>query len=155
MTQEDTNAEIYDRMRQETDREVNLENELFEAGNFVLHSGGRTGVKVVCDNLDWGAVAAFVMEVCDLPPFEIAVGIPKGGLGLAIAMDKYAKPSSEGLLICADVLTTGTSMEQERQKILEISSWRKEEIFGLVAFARGPLPDWVHALWIHPNNAQS
>lgn len=106
---------------------------------FVLHSGDRSPFRINADALDdetLHACAAWLAE--KLPPFGEVVGIPEGGLRLAKAMEAHA---TEGpVLIVDDVLTTGRSMETEREG---------HEI-GAVLFARGPCPEWITPLFRTP-----
>lgn len=110
---------------------------LFEQGNFRLHSGSRSWFKIECSYLsdsDWRTIAQLVAEQLD---FKDAVGIPSGGLRLAEALKFYRKDSERlPTLIVDDVLTTGASLERERQKI-------GGYCIGIVLFARGECPNWV------------
>lgn len=113
---------------------------LFKVGNFKLHSGDTSEWKVECDALtteDWQGLARMAMEF--LPPFREVVAIPRGGIPLKAAMDAYVTPDSSRLLVVDDVLTTGNSMYK--------TMFRYPSSIGLVAFARGPLPPNVYAIW--------
>jgi hypothetical protein len=102
-----------------------------------LHAGGTSSYKVECDALtdaDLECVAFMLVEI--LPAFGSVEGVPTGGLRLAEKMKKYA---TEGpLLIVDDVLTTGTSMERQREG---------RDAIGAVIFARQVGPPWVTPLW--------
>lgn len=107
---------------------------LFQLGDFRLHSGGDSRFKIECDALredDWAALA--YMAARRLPAYGSVEGVPTGGERFADALALYA---TEGgvLLIADDVLTTGASMARHRAG---------REARGVVAFARGLAPDWV------------
>lgn len=109
---------------------------LFQRGEHQLHSGGSSRWLIDVDALSDESIEAAAEWLASLlPPFGSVVGIPEGGLRLAKAMEKHA---TEGpVLIVDDVLTTGASMETEREG---------HEI-GAVLFARGPCPEWVTPLF--------
>ena len=112
---------------------------LFVKGAVRLHAGGISMWKIECDALtkeDWEGLALIAMEKYSLA-FREVVGIPRGGLQFAKALEPYR--SLGGLLVVDDVLTTGTSMQEYLNKY--------ENSSGLVAFARGLLPDNVKAVW--------
>jgi orotate phosphoribosyltransferase len=112
---------------------------LFQLGNFKLHSGGESIFKIDCDVLsdeDWECIAALVAKK---QSFKEVIGIPKGGLKFAKALEKYCQKDRDNLptLIADDVLTTGTSMGEAKAKLHE------EPCVGVVLFARGECPWWV------------
>lgn len=113
---------------------------LFMAGEFVLHSGGRTGFRIECDALqddDWVALAAWAVQL--LPSFGAVEGVPRGGRKLADALAGHV--TTGPLLIVDDVLSTGTCLEK----------WRgNREAIGLVVFARARPPAWVRWLFAMP-----
>ena len=86
---------------------------LFESGDFISHAGLPLKWKLECDAIhpdEWKAIAKMVMDYQDRP-FYKAVGIPRGGLPFAAAMNKYASGNDrDPIMICDDVFTTGTSM---------------------------------------------
>ena len=111
---------------------------LFQHGIFVLHSGRASGFKIECDALsdtDW--VALSMVGASLVGPFGQVIGVPRGGTRLAEALAEHRTPSAGRLLIVDDVLTTGMSMEEMRRKCA------RDDVIGLVAFARGLCPDWV------------
>jgi hypothetical protein len=111
---------------------------LFRLGHFNLHSGGVSRWKIDCDaltDLDWQALA--VMAVERLPPFGKVEGIPQGGLRFAEALRQYATQGP--VLIVDDVATTGNSFKDQRAG--------REDVIGVVIFARGKCPPWVTALF--------
>lgn len=116
---------------------------LFTGGQFILHSGNASTWKVECEALtqqDWEALAriAWLQGL----RFQSVEGIPRGGLPFAKALLIYATQNpNDPCLICDDVLTTGRSMEVMR------AQYGQAHVRGLVAFARGPCPWWVRAMW--------
>lgn len=116
---------------------------LFLPGPFVLHSGGISYLKVECDAItpeEWAALAKFVMQERNFPPFGFAYGVPRGGLAFAEALAPYGTGSAlDDSLVVDDVLTTGASLQHEMSR----RAWSR----GLVLFARGPLPPRVSAVW--------
>jgi orotate phosphoribosyltransferase len=118
---------------------------LFQLGDFTLHTGGKSDLKIDCDALtdDDITVLAHVIQE-NMPPFSTVVGIPKGGLRLANALQQYTKADANRILIVDDVLTTGRSMREA------YTVWKRDhnEVIGCVIFARGPLPVWLEPVWI-------
>ena len=115
---------------------------LFKQGEFISHSGLMLADKIDCDALsndDWNALADwFYVHIPS--SFSKVVGVPTGGLKLAKALEPYAKEGA-GVLICDDVLTTGKSMEEMRQKY--------PGAIGVVVFARTRnVPDWITARFV-------
>jgi hypothetical protein len=66
------------------------------------------------------------------------VGIPRGGWPIANALQKYCSGWAGGRLLVDDVWTTGATMENEKKDHTDI---------GVVLFARGPCPEWVHPVF--------
>jgi len=114
---------------------------LFKLAGFTAHSGDFLNWKCDCDVLtssDWDTLAYIAVMEMGLK-FATVEGVPRGGAPFAFALATYAtgKPD-DPLLIADDVLTTGASMEAHRAG---------RDAIGIVAFARGPLPDWIRAIW--------
>ncbi len=112
---------------------------LFEHGSFVLHSGSKSDWRINCENLtdvDWEVLAKLVARTVGL--FGNVEGVPTGGLKLAEALSPYVFKRYGPLLIVDDVLTTGKSMEEQRNG---------REAMGIVVFARGPTPSWVKSIF--------
>ena len=112
---------------------------LFEKKKWIMHSGETSDFKIECDALtsdDWDTIAYLISKHFS---FSEVVGVPRGGLALQYSLKKYKK-SLGPLLIVDDVLTTGTSMEEERDLYLERY---KNNIVGVVLFTRGRCPNWV------------
>ncbi len=112
---------------------------LFQQGSFLLASGIMSFWKIECDVLtsrDWATLAWLVSERVD---FSEVIGIPRGGIPLEAALKIYRNHGGP-LLFVDDVLTTGESITARMKQ--------NPGSIGFVAFARGPLPDGVRALWI-------
>jgi orotate phosphoribosyltransferase len=111
---------------------------LFRLGDFTLAGGRKSRFKLECDALtdgDWECLAWLISQRV---AFHRVEGVPRGGLKLAAALEKY-KGYGNSLLIVDDVLTTGGSMERQR-------SGRDAQ--GFVVFQRGPeRPPWIRALF--------
>lgn len=117
-------------------------------GDFVLRSGKKSSYKIECDALtkdDWDGIAAGIMEELDLPPFRHAVGVPRGGIPLANALNAYAQEVLTGspVLICEDVVTTGGSLEKFRRE-----NYGGEHVIGVAFVCRGSCPEWVRPLFV-------
>lgn len=117
--------------------------QLFNIGDFRLHSGRKSTFKIDCDALTWGDLEALAnIAAKHLPSFGSVEGIPKGGLRWAECLYDY---QTEGpTLIVDDVYTTGTSM-------LEAASQHIEPVLGTVIFARALPPEWVTPLFCMVN----
>lgn len=112
---------------------------LFQRGDFTLHSGEKSGIKIDCDALSDADLETIAWLLAGrLPLFGKVEGVPTGGLRLAEAMGRYARPAQSGLLIVDDVLTSGGSMEEHRAG---------RNAFGAVIFARRTPPTWVTSLF--------
>ncbi len=114
---------------------------LFQSGNFILHSGSLSHWKIDCDALtndDWATLALMISERVK---FSVAIPIPCGGVKFASALRRYetGRIDRDPVLIVDDVLTTGTSMEEKRKYY--------PDSIGAVVFARGDCPDWITPLF--------
>ena len=120
---------------------------LFKRGKFTSHSGIELDFKIECDALtdeDIKCVAEYIASKVD-GRFMVQ-GIPRGGCRLADALEQYEDLQAPfQILIVDDVLTTGASME--KTKADQPPQILKDDIIGWVIFARGKLPDWVHAVF--------
>ena len=120
---------------------------LFKRGKFTSHSGIELDFKIECDALtddDIECVAEYIASKVD---FGVVEGIPRGGIRLADALEKYAVWESPfNILIVDDVLTTGTSVE--RAKADQPPQVHPDDVIGFVIFARTKPPDWVHAMFV-------
>lgn len=106
---------------------------LFQLGKFVSHAGKELDWKLECDALtqdDWECLAKMISERCQ---FREVYGIPRGGVPLANALEKYCTNRSNTRLVVDDVYTTGKSMREVM----------KPEDIGFVVFAR-------EKIWVEP-----
>ena len=122
--------------------------DLFQEQDFISHAGIPMTWKIEMDALtdaEWAACAKMVMEYQNRP-FYKAVGIPRGGLPLQNAMEKYITPGDHPWMVVDDVYTTGTSFRE--------FCTTKETMFAYkwCIFARKPIPenDKVRALFTMP-----
>jgi len=119
---------------------------LFQLGKFKLHSGQESEYKIDCDALtdgDMEAIAAMMVKQLRLK-FGKVIGVPRGGLRIAKALEKYV---AEGpTLIADDVLTTGKSMVELRNTLPE---QEKRNAVGVVIFSRTRIgPVWIKPLFV-------
>ena len=120
---------------------------LFQRGYFTLHSGAKSHWKIDCNALsddDWQGIAEIAME--RLPKFQVAIGIPRGGLKFAKALNEPGRATFEfhhPFLIVDDVLTTGLSMKEEKERCERGG----RGCIGVVLFARGICPTWITPLF--------
>ncbi len=99
---------------------------LFQKGDFISHAGLPLAWKIECDALtddDWECLAFLISQRCS---FGTVYGIPRGGVKLANALEKYCDPTSKIRLVVDDVYTTGKSMNDVMQ----------DGDIGFVVFAR-------------------
>ena len=132
-------------------KNVGRHNDLFTSINFKSHSGLNLSWKIECDVLsdpEWFTISKMIMELT--PPFQRAVGIPRGGVKLGDLLNEHATGNEKDpICIVDDVLTTGKSMEE----FLSQYSRNRDIPFmaiGWVVFARVQTPDWVTALFQMP-----
>lgn len=110
---------------------------LFSQGEFTLHSGRASWMKIDCDALTDDDIATLARAAAAVVgEFGTVEGVPSGGLRLAAALEAYVTPGGP-LLVVDDVLTTGGSMEEHRAG---------RDAKGFVVFARGDCPGWVTPL---------
>lgn len=113
---------------------------LFQLGDFTLHSGKRSNFKIECDALtdeDWDTIADWII---DRYRFSEVYGVPKGGTKLAERLQAHTKDNS-CLLIVDDVFSTGTSMDAAKAKFGRLDT------LGVVVFARGKCPSWIQPIF--------
>ena len=124
---------------------------LFTACDFISHAGLPLNWKIECDAIrpeEWDCLAQMIMDYQHIP-FKWVEGIPRGGMSLASALQKYADPNADDIgLVVDDVWTTGTSF---RDYIKENHSDKlHNQIQRWVIFARRPTNDGVKALFTMP-----
>ena len=94
---------------------------LFRGGRFTLHSGDTSTLKIDCDALsdeDWQSIAA---QVSTRFRFGAVIGVPRGGVPFARALEPYVDDTLCGdTLIVDDVLTTGASMEAAKERAASV-----------------------------------
>ncbi|HXJ66869.1 MAG TPA: hypothetical protein VNN79_24190 [Actinomycetota bacterium] len=117
---------------------------LFIPGSFLSHSGLTLPFKIECDALSDDDLATLAKMAGARIAFQSVIGVPRGGLRFAAALEPYAVPYAPALprLIVDDVLTTGTSITNLWRDL-----GRGLNVKGLVIFARGPCPFWVEAMF--------
>ena len=127
---------------------------LFQIGDFISHAGLKLPWKLECDAITddgWKCLAKMIMDY-QTKPFYEAVGIPRGGLKLAEALNEYASGNpSDFTLICDDVFTTGTSMKEFIEE--NYPNWLMGMGYRWVVFARQPsneYPFFTRALFTMP-----
>jgi orotate phosphoribosyltransferase len=129
-------------------------NNLFQfiPGGIKLHSGKVSKFKIDCDaftDADIECLAWMINEhLSNLTTarFFKVFGIPRGGIRLAKALEKYEQRDGEVVLIVEDVLTTGRSMNEMREKVEK--EYPNDEIFGVVIFSRASSKEG--SFWIRP-----
>lgn len=126
------------------DKPVNL----FQLGDFKLHSGLVARWKIDCDALTDEDMDAIALMIAERVParFGDVHGIPRGGVRLAERLRRYESPEATPILIVDDVLTTGASMSKARDRLND----EGHDVFGAVIFARGLCPSWIKPLFSMP-----
>lgn len=135
--------------------EVNL----FQLGDFTLNSGAKSRWKLECDALSDGDIEALAVMIRQMVgPFAAVSGVPRGGVRLAEALEKFRNiDPKDGTLIVGsvlplpflivdDVLTSGGSMRRFAAGL----DAPPGNIVGAVIFARGRCPAWVKAVFQMP-----
>lgn len=117
---------------------------LFNFGKFKLHSGNISNFKIDCDYLSDDDIEALAKVVSDIIEFGKVIGIPRGGIRFAKALEKYCLSGDDTTLIVDDVFTTGSSMEEAKSELLKVSHM---PVVGVVIFARNTCPWWVMSLF--------
>ena len=126
--------------------------DLFEVGDFTSHAGLPLAWKIECDAIRpewWDGLARMIMDY-QTEPFSKVVGIPRGGMALAHAMEKNVTPGDHPWMVVDDVYTTGTSFREfcTDNQTMFAYKW--------CAFARKPIdgnePHDVRALFTMPQS---
>ena len=122
---------------------------LFQEIDFKSHSGLDLSWKIECDCIskkEWKCLAKMIMDY-ETRPFCSAVGIPRGGGVLGSYLNLYSTQNNDDpYLIVDDVLTTGGSMVEYREK-----HFKNKNVIGWVVFARNKPQDWVNSLFQMPS----
>ena len=133
-----------------------IDMDLFQKCDFISHAGLHLKWKIEMDALsdaEWDTCATMIMEY-QKRPFYKAEGIPRGGVKLANAFNKYASGDpSDQVLICDDVYTTGTSFRDYIDVYYPM--WTMGQGYRWVVFARKPSyeKDFVKALFTMPERS--
>ena len=129
--------------------------DLFQAIDFTSHAGKALNWKIEMDALstqEWDCLAQMIYEY-EPRNFGEVVGIPRGGLPLARALEGYATGNEDDpILIVDDVLTTGGSMNTFQMDFFRNRDTKRGYI-GWVVFSRAPLEHangWISALFTMP-----
>jgi len=121
--------------------------DLFEMKTFVMHSGDIGHWKIECDALTDEDIETLAYIVSEKFKFAGVYGVPTGAIRIEKALRKYITLDSENFLIVDDVLTTGASMEEARNKMITVKRVFWHNIIGVVLFARIPPPEWVYPVF--------
>jgi len=123
--------------------------DLFQKQKFTSHAGIPMEWKIEMDAIsdkEWDCLASMIMDY-QKEPFSKVVGIPRGGVKLQNALQKYSEwEPKHPWLVVDDVYTTGTSFKE--------FCTTKETMFAYkwVVFARKPTDkdSGVRALFTMP-----
>lgn len=89
--------------------------DLFQKQKFTSHAGIPMEWKIEMDAVsdkEWDCLASMIMDY-QKQPFQTVVGIPRGGVKLQNALQKYSSDApSDPWLVVDDVYTTGTSFRE-------------------------------------------
>ena len=113
---------------------------LFVKQDFIMHSGGIASYKIDCDALSDEDIETLAFIISEKGKFSRVVGVPRGGMRLANALKKYVSGVGPTLIV-DDVLTTGASMEEAREKLND------PKAVGIVIFARKQPASWIKPLF--------
>jgi orotate phosphoribosyltransferase-like protein len=121
---------------------------LFHGDKFTSHSGVDLSWKIDASALtshDLTTLAHLIFT--SRRAFKDVVSIPRGGDGLAKALQPY-RSYEGGILIVDDVYTTGKSMREMRDEV-QNNLQDGTEIEGVVIFSRThDVPSWVHPIFV-------
>ena len=124
---------------------------LFQMGEFISHAGLKLPWKIECDAIspeEWNALARMVIDY-QKESFSKAVGIPRGGIPFADALNEYGSGDpNDPILIADDVYTTGTSFNQFISE-----NYSNQKVIKWCVFARSPTQNNVNALFTMPELA--
>lgn len=118
---------------------------LFQRVDIILNSGKPSDFKIECDALTDEDIECFAYLISKRYQFRKVVGVPRGGIRIEDALQKYTtNDSTHPLLMVDDVLTTGGSMIRYRK---EYEDMGYDNIIGVVLFARGECPGWIKSIF--------
>ena len=118
---------------------------MFNWGDFISSAGETLPFKIECDDLtdkDWDTLARIVASRIS---YKRAIGVPRGGLKFAEALNRYRNKDSMLIIICDDVLTTGKSMQKYYEQYSHLP------IIGIVVFARRECSAWIKPIFKYEN----
>ena len=128
----------------------NINIDLFQKVDFISHAGLPLTWKIECDAIsdnEWIALAHIIRQYEKRNWCE-AVGIPRGGVALGEALDKYSTgDQNDPVLVVDDVYTTGKSF---KEYVAEHNL--DDDTIKWAVFARKPTADGVKALFTMPEN---
>jgi len=123
---------------------------LFRQIDFISHSGYNLKWKIECDALSdeeldtlASVIARKIQNEYSRFLLKDIIGVPRGGIRIAEKLKDHIGTFEEGthILLIDDVLTTGQSMEEYKEK------YNKYPCIGVVLFARGSPPEWIHPVF--------
>lgn len=129
---------------------------MFDYGKFKSASGINLDWKIECDDLSDADIATVAHLISSKVEFYDVVGVPRGGIRLANALQPYRSQTTDRLLVVDDVWTTGHSMiefiKKYKSKLIGKSVpyvEMKIRYTGFVIFNRGyvPLPPNIYSLF--------
>tara|TARA_Y100000385_G_C13012491_1_gene602352 strand:+ start:837 stop:1223 length:387 start_codon:yes stop_codon:yes gene_type:complete len=120
---------------------------LFQSVDFVSHSGLNLTWKIECDAIsdeEWKTLAKMIREY-ETSDWKTVVGIPRGGMKLANALDIYSTNNSKDpILIADDVYTTGRSFRDFS------NNFPNDKLLKWCIFARNPIKGDEKTLFTMP-----
>lgn len=130
---------------------------LFQKKRFTMHSGGVSDFKLECDALTRKDYETLAYMVSRKIQFKKCFGIPRGGLPFEKALKQYENNNSETILIVDDVFTTGGSIIQFKNQLLQDGVINQEtDVQVIVVFSRGKLlPNVVSIFSLNENYWQN
>lgn len=127
----------------------NINIDLFQKIDFISHAGLPLTWKLECDAIskdEWIALAHIIREY-EKQDWHKAVGIPRGGVPLGEALNKYSTGDpKDPVLVVDDVYTTGKSFKDYVKE-----NYPNDNVIQWAVFARKPTEDGVKALFTMPN----
>lgn len=112
--------------------------------DFLMHSGAIGRYKIECDALTDDEIDTFAWFIAEhYKHHEVwdIRSVPTGGDRLQKALDRYFPHVGSRTLLVDDVLTTGRSMEEARQRCTG-------DVVGAVMFSRiKDVPAWIYPVF--------
>lgn len=120
---------------------------LFVLGDVRLSSGAKSFFKIEADALTDGDIQCLARLALDrVPPFGKVIGVPRGGLRLAAALEPFCRPYCSRVLITDDVYTSGKTICRVWSEVRSKFRSDGEDVCGLVIFAR----ERIEHHWVTP-----